>query len=96
MKKFTICSGIALAILAFSQLSFAYTYNKSVSGNYVVIEGSIVSVDKTKHLFVIKDKDDGKTYGLSAFASQIASLNQGDNVKVTVPYPGNLVSRITK
>ena len=96
MKKFTFFSIIALTILALTPMSFAASYGKSMGSSYMVIEGTIVSIDKAKHLFTIKDKDDGRTYGLSAFESDIASLNQGDNVKVTVPSPGQLVSKIRK
>lgn len=96
MKKFTFFTIITLAILTFSQVSFAASYNKSAGASYMVIEGEIVKVNKSKGLFVIKDKDDGRTYGLSAFRSEIASLNEGDHVTVTVPHPGNLVSKIKK
>lgn len=96
MKKFTFLSIITLAILTFSQASFAASFNKSAGASYMVIEGTIVKVDQSKSRFVIKDKDDGKTYGLSAFKSQLGSLNEGDHAKVTVPRPGNLATRITK
>ena len=96
MKNYLITAIITLSLLGVSSSGFAASYGKSGGASYLVIEGTIVSIDKTKNLFVIKDKDDGRTYGLSAFTSQIASLNQGDHVKVTVPLPGSLVSRITR
>ena len=94
MKKFTIFSILVLTILTLPLTAFAASFNKSAGASYMVIEGTIVSIDKANNRFLIKDNDDGKTYGLSTWSVQ--SLNQGDHVKVTVPYPGNLVSKITK
>ena len=96
MKNIIIAGIISVSLLSIFSSSFAASYGKSAGASCMVIEGTIVAVDKTKNLFVIKDKDDGKTYGLGAFASQIASLHEGENVKVTVPVPGSLVSKITK
>ena len=95
MKK-TIITLIVLSVLSITPLSFAASYGKSMGASYMVVEGTIVAIDKAKNLFVIKDKDDGKAYGLGAGDSQIASLDQGDNVKVMVPLPGGVASRISK
>ena len=96
MKK-TIITLMALFMFTITPLSFAASYGRSMGASYMVINGDIRAVDKAKNLFVIKDRDDdGKTYGLSAFPSQIASLNQGDHALVTVPLPGGLASKITK
>ena len=96
MKKSILGVMIALFLVSISSLSFAASYGKSAGASYMIVEGTIVSIDKAKHLFAIKDKDDGTIYGLSAWPSDMDSLNQGDNVKVTVPLPGSLVSRISK
>lgn len=96
MKKLTVFSVIVLAILAFSQASFAASYGKNAGQSYMVVVGTIVKIDKTKHFLVIKDKDDGSTYGISASASDIESLNQGDAVTATVPQPGNLAFKVTR
>jgi hypothetical protein len=61
----------------------------------MVVEGTIVSINKAKNVFAVKDKDDGKVYGLLAWVVDISSYNQGDNVKVTVPLPGGIASKIT-
>ena len=96
MKNYIMIPLIALFLLGISSSGFAASYGKSAGASYMVVEGTITSIDKAKNLFVIKDKDDGKAYGLSALASQTASLNQGDHVKVTVPLPGSLASKVTK
>ena len=96
MKKGIIITSVVLSLFIISLPSFAATYGKSVGTNYMVIEGTIVSIDKAKSIFVIKDKDDGKAYGLSAWGSDIANLSQGDSVRVTVPLPGHMASKIKK
>ena len=93
MKNSIITAIITLSLLGVSSSSFAASYGKSLGAGYMVVEGTIVEINKAKNLFVIKDPDDGKTYGLST--SNIAALNQGDHVKVTVPLPGSLVSKIS-
>lgn len=95
MKK-SIITVIVLSILSIAPLSFAANYGKSMGASYMVVEGTIVSIDKAKNVFVVKDKDDGKTYGLLAWVVDISSFNQGDHVKVTVPLPGGIVSAITR
>ena len=96
MKKGIIVAVIVVSLFSISSLSFAASYGKSIGSSYMVVEGTIVSIDKAKHTIVIKDKDDGKTYGFSVGTSNIASLNQGDSVRVTVPLPGSMVSKIRK
>ncbi len=94
MKRPILTTIIALSVFSISSLSFAASYGKTAGAGYMVVDGTIVSINKAKHLFAIKDKDDGKVHGLSAL--DIASLNQGDNVRVTVPLPGSLASKIVK
>ena len=94
MKKSIIALLIVLSLFSISSLSFAVSFGKSMGIGYMVVEGTVVSVDKTKNIFAVKDRDDGKIYGLSAF--DVTSLNKGDNVTVTVPLPGSLASKITK
>ena len=94
MKKPISAIIIALSLFSISSLSFAASYGKSLGVTYMVVNGSIVSVDKVNNLFAIKDGEDGKIYGLKTF--DIASLNKEDHVKVTVPLPGNWASKITK
>ena len=96
MKNKIIVAVLALTIFGIAPMSFAATYGKSAGASYMVVEGTIVSIDKAKKLFAIKDRDDRKVYGLLAWVVDISSLNQGDNVKVTVPLPGGLVSKITR
>ena len=96
MKNKIIISGLALVMLGIAPMGFAASFGKSGGQPYMVVEGTVVSVNKAKNIFAIKDRDDGKTYGLSAFASDIASLNQGGNARVTVPLPGSLASKISQ
>lgn len=79
MKRPILTTIIALSLLSISSLSFAASYGKTAGAAYMVVDGTIVSVDKAKNLFAIKDKEDGKIHGLSAF--DLSSLNQGDNVR---------------
>ena len=95
MKKLTILPILVLTILTFSQISWAASYQKFLGASNMVIQGTIVSVDPAKNLFVIKDEDDGTTYALISFAD-LSSLKTGDHVQTTVPHPGNLASQITK
>lgn len=84
----------ALLLLFVSSSSFAATYSKNLGFRYAVVAGSIVSVDQTKRVFAIKDHDDGRVYRLSAGSSDITSLVQGENARVTLSLPGNAVSKI--
>lgn len=95
MKKILIIAGSIFTVLTFINTGFAASYGKSLGQSYMVIVGTIEAIDQAKHLFVIKDKDDGRSYGLSAWPSDMASLSQGNYVKVTVPLPGQLVSKIS-
>ena len=95
MKKLTILPIVILTILTISQISWAASYQKFLGATNMVISGTIVSVDSSKGLFVIKDADDGTTYTLSTFAD-LSSLKRGDHVQATVPHPGNLASKITR
>jgi len=97
MKKNIIIIMMTLFLSSIlASVSFAASFVKFMGVSQMVIEGTIVSIDNTKNLFVIKDHDDGTTYALNAYASNINSLAQGDHAKVTVPHPGNLVSQIAK
>lgn len=94
MKNLTMFLIIALTMLTLTPMGFAAKRGKSLGVSNAVIDGTVVSIDKEKHLFSIKDKDDNTIYGLTAFALDITSLNKGDSVKVTVSMPGNVVSSI--
>ena len=95
MKKLTILQIVVLTILTFSQMSWAASYQKFLGASNMVISGTVVAVDPSKNLFVLKDKDDGRTYGLITF-SDLSSLSTGSYVQATVPHPGNLASKITR
>lgn len=92
MRKNILMGVITLLLCSIPSLGFTATYGKSLGERYMVVEGTIVSVDKAKNTFAIKDKADGKIYKLSARG--VGSLNQGDYVSATVPLPGKLASKI--
>ncbi len=95
MKKIPILSVIVFSIVIVSQANgFAATCEKNGGSSYMRIKGTIESIDKRKLYFVIKDKDDGRRWGLNAWSADLDSLNQGDHVEVSVPWPGQLASRI--
>ena len=54
----------------------------------------MVSIDKTRNQFVVKDDDDGREVTIQTWASDIAKLSQGGHVKVTLPQFGNLATRV--
>lgn len=94
MKKPILTTIIAVSVLSISSLSFAASYGKTMGASHMVVDGTIVSIDKAKNIFAIQDKEDGKIHGLSAL--DLSSLNKGDNVRVTVPLPGSVASKIVK
>ncbi len=94
MKKSLMLLVTGLLMLNISTLSFAERINKSAGSVSRIIQGQVVSIDKAKNRFVIKDDDDGKEVTIQAWASDIAKLSESDHVKVTLPQFGNLATRV--
>lgn len=94
MKKSIIMLMAVIALVAVSSQSFAARYDKRGGVSYQITSGTVVSIDKTKNLFAVKDDDDGRTYGFMAWASDLASLNQGAHVTVTTEKPGAIALSI--
>ncbi|MCA9399434.1 MAG: hypothetical protein KC618_06770 [Candidatus Omnitrophica bacterium] len=94
MKKSIIMLMAAISLIAISSQAFAARYDKRAGKGYKIVTGTIVSINKTKHLFAIKDDDDGKVYGFMAWASDLASLNEGAHVTVTTEHPGAIALSI--
>lgn len=88
MKNLIIASIAAVSLMTISSQAFAAQYNKHLGVGYRVVEGTIVSVNKEKNLFAVKDKDDTTVYGFMAWASDLASLSEGGHVVVTAEKPG--------
>lgn len=86
----------AISVVTFSSQTFAARFDKRAGGSYQITAGTVVSINKTKNLFTLKDSDDGKVYGFMARASDIASLNEGDHIVVTTALPGALALKITR
>ncbi len=95
MKKAIITAVIAVSMLGLTASSFAATYTKIAGASYVVVDGQVVSVNP-KGWFVIQDKDGGAQRTVYAFAKDLDSLSAGDHVRVTLPQPGSLASKIQK
>lgn len=96
MKKLIITTIAVVSLIATGSQAFAARYGKSAGRSYQITEGTVVSVNKAKDLFSVKDKDDGRIYGFMAWASDLASLNQGDHVVVTTEKPGAIALKITR
>ncbi len=96
MKRSIILLMAAISLITISSQAFAARYDRIAGVGYQITDGTIVSIDKTKNLFAVRDSEDGKVYGFMARDSQIASLNQGDHVVVTTEKPGALALKITK
>lgn len=94
MKNLIIMAIAAVSLVATGSQAFAARYDKSAGVSYQIIEGTVVSINKAKNLFAVKDKDDGKVYGFMAWASDLASLNQGDHVVVKSEKPGAIALSI--
>ena len=94
MKKTIMSIMIALFLLNISSFSFAASYGKSMGASNMVVEGTIVSVDKAKNQFTIKDDDDGREVTIQAWASDIAKLSQSAHVKVTLSQFSNRATTI--
>lgn len=94
MKKLLILLVLGLSMLNFSTFSFAERINKSGGTVSRIIKGQVVSIDKVKNRFVIKDEDDGKEITIQAWASDIVKLSQDAQVKVTLPQYGNLATSV--
>ena len=94
MKKSLILLVVGLLMLNFSTLSFAERFNKSGGIVSRIIEGQIVSIDKAKNQFVVKDDDDGREVTIQAWASDIAKLSQSAHVKITLPQFSNLATTV--
>lgn len=94
MKKLIITLTVAISLIAISSQAFAARYDKRGGVSYQITSGTIVSIDKTKNLFAVKDEDDGRVYGFMAWASDLASLNEGAHVTVTTEKPGAIALSI--
>ena len=85
---------VAISLIAISSQAFAARYDKRAGVGYQITTGTIVSINKSKTLFAIKDDDDGKIYGFMAWASDLANLNEGAHVTVTTEHPGAIALSI--
>jgi len=94
MKNVLAISAVVLATIGFASSGFAATYSKGGSGVYQTIEGSVVSLNQGNKTIVLKEKDDGKDYIVGLFASDFASVSQGQGVKVTLAQGNNLARNI--
>lgn len=91
MKKGIITAVVVLSMLGISSMSFARLDRKQGGIAYFIVAGQIVSVDKSKHSFSVKDGEDGRTYHFTASQSDIESLMEGSSVRVTARDPGVVV-----
>ena len=96
MKKTLLITLVSLSAFVFAAVSFAETHYKSGGATYCLIEGKIISVDKAKDFFVVQDKDTKERTTVKAYDDVIASLNEGDNVGVTLAVGSNLALKVTK
>ncbi len=89
---------IFMTLLSVSLITpiFAEMYQKSLGVTYKIIAGSVVSVDKVKNYFVVKDSETGKQTTVKTDAATIASLTEGQVVRVTLPQSGNLAIKVVK
>lgn len=79
---------VAISLIAMSSQAFAARYDRRAGKYYQIVSGDIVSIDKAKNRFAVKDEADGKVYGFMAWASDLASLSEGAHVTVTTEPPG--------
>ena len=96
MKKPMMITLMMLLSVSLVTATFAEMYQKSLGVTYKVIAGSVISVDKAKNWFVIKDNETGKRTYVKADPDTIASLNEGQSIRVTLPQSGNLALKIVK
>ena len=96
MKKTILLTSVVLLLFGLTTASYAAHYGKSLGAGYKAIEGKGLSVNQVKSTFVIQDKDDGTRTTVYVSSKQIASLNSGDFVKVTLSIPGNRVQKIVR
>jgi len=68
-----------------------------VFGRSHIVEGKIDSINKENNTFVVQDKDDTHYYVVGVrSSSEIASLNKGDSVRVTLPSMSNLAVQVVR
>ena len=96
MKKSTMITLMTLLSVSLATTSFAEMYQKSLGVTYKIIVGIVVSVDKAKNWIVIKDNETGKQTYVKVDPDTIASLNEGQSIRVTLPQSGNLALKIVK
>ncbi len=71
---------------------FAARYDKY----NIVVEGKILSIKSAKGVFVVEDQDDGSRRTVNAAPELIASLQEGEQVRVTLSRPGNFVQKLQR
>ena len=96
MKRTILLASMLVMLFGLATSSYAARYGKSAGASYKVIEGKVLSINQARGVFVIQDRDDGTRTTVLANAKQIASLNSGDTVKVTLPIPGSFASKIVR
>ncbi|MDE1920290.1 MAG: hypothetical protein KGJ09_02975 [Candidatus Omnitrophica bacterium] len=77
MKKQITFLLIGLGLVAFSSLSFA---ESQLGKGIRTVEGTIVSVNTSKDVAVIKDNAVAHYYTVRVFPDQIGSIQAGENV----------------
>ena len=96
MKNIIMMIAVAAFILSAKATSFAATHNMTVFERVHMVEGRVDSINTRNNTFVVQDKDDSHYYVVGAWPSDIASLNKGDFVRVTLPCISNLAVQVVK
>ncbi len=85
MKNSIMIIAVALLIVGFNATSFAMTYYGRQNGIQTqTIMGVVESVNPGKNVFVVHDRDEGKSTTVLTDAKTIASLSKGQTVRVTL------------
>ena len=94
MKKIIMMTMVT--IFGLSNASFAATYPGGVFDRFHIVEGRVDSINKGNNTFVVQDKEDTRYYVVGTGSAEIASLNKGDSVRVTLPCISNLALQVVK
>jgi len=99
VKKSIVIAVLLIALVGFTTIGLAATAKGAaalkpakISGE--LIQGKIVSIDKTKNEIVVKDDKTGVERTIAAKSKIIASLKVGEEVKVTLKGGSNTAEKV--
>lgn len=80
MKNQVMFLVVGLSVLTISSQGFAATFNKSAGVSTIKIVGTVESINTSKGLALIKDKDIPAYYNVRVDSAKFSSLQVGQDV----------------